>query len=183
MSVKRGKVSLLSFQNDEDDAEDETVVIKSKIGKKQRQLAYRKYEQESTTEDRAESAINYDDEELNALRQSQLYMKERIPVTEDDEFKEALIVEDVVIETLDEVGDYSKEVIVETEKEVEIQGEFNDKVKINTKKKVFFSDSVKTSVQSRREEIERRTFDMVSAGLHWSFKMSRQIDPLLLMLG
>jgi hypothetical protein len=159
MSVKRGKVSLLSFQNDEDDAEDETVVIKSKIGKKQRQLAYRKYEQESTTEDRAESAINYDDEELNALRQSQLYVKERIPVTEDDEFKEALIVEDVVIETLDEVGDYSKEVIVETEKEVEIQGEFNDKVKINTKKKVFFSDSVKTSVQSRREEIEREMQD------------------------
>merc|ERR1719321_429757 len=27
------------------------------------------------------------------------------------------------------------------------------------------------------DEIERRTLEMVSAGLHWSFKISRQIDP------
>lgn len=26
-------------------------------------------------------------------------------------------------------------------------------------------------------------FEMVSAGLHWSLRMSRQIEPLLLMLG
>jgi hypothetical protein len=32
------------------------------------------------------------------------------------------------------------------------------------------------------EQMDRRTLDTVNAGLHWSFKMSRQIWPLLLML-
>ena len=30
----------------------------------------------------------------------------------------------------------------------------------------------------RRELIERRTFEMVRAGDHWSFRMSRQIAPV-----
>lgn len=34
----------------------------------------------------------------------------------------------------------------------------------------------------RREQMERRTFDMVSAGDHWSLRISRQIPPLLFML-
>ena len=32
------------------------------------------------------------------------------------------------------------------------------------------------------ELIERRTLEMVSAGDHWSFRISRQIEPLLLTL-
>merc|ERR1711904_361333 len=32
------------------------------------------------------------------------------------------------------------------------------------------------------DEIERRTLEMVSAGLHWSFRISRQIDPFDEML-
>ena len=34
-----------------------------------------------------------------------------------------------------------------------------------------------------KDEIERSTFEIVRAGDHVSFKMSRQIDPLALMLG
>ena len=33
-----------------------------------------------------------------------------------------------------------------------------------------------------KEQIDSRTFEMVSAGLHWSLRMSRQIWPLLLDL-
>jgi len=33
------------------------------------------------------------------------------------------------------------------------------------------------------EQIDRRTFDMVRAGLHCSLRMSRQMLPLLLMFG
>ena len=33
------------------------------------------------------------------------------------------------------------------------------------------------------DDSDSKTFEMVSAGLHWSFKMSRQILPLALMLG
>jgi len=33
------------------------------------------------------------------------------------------------------------------------------------------------------EQMERRTFDMVSAGLHWSRKMSKHMLPLELILG
>merc|ERR1712023_379848 len=33
------------------------------------------------------------------------------------------------------------------------------------------------------EQIDSNTLEMVSAGLHWSFKISRQMLPLLLMLG
>lgn len=32
------------------------------------------------------------------------------------------------------------------------------------------------------EQMDSSTLEMVSAGLHWSFRMSRQIWPLLLML-
>jgi hypothetical protein len=32
------------------------------------------------------------------------------------------------------------------------------------------------------EQTESNTLEIVSAGLHWSFKISRQIWPLLLML-
>ena len=35
----------------------------------------------------------------------------------------------------------------------------------------------------RSEQIDSKTFEMVSAGLHWSFKISRQIPPFALMLG
>jgi hypothetical protein len=34
----------------------------------------------------------------------------------------------------------------------------------------------------RREQMDSRTLETVSAGLHWSFRMSRQMAPLLLML-
>ena len=34
-----------------------------------------------------------------------------------------------------------------------------------------------------REQIERRTFDMVRAGLHWDRSISRHMLPLLLMFG
>jgi hypothetical protein len=33
------------------------------------------------------------------------------------------------------------------------------------------------------EQIDSSTFEMVSAGLHWSFRMSRQIPPFELMFG
>jgi hypothetical protein len=32
-----------------------------------------------------------------------------------------------------------------------------------------------------REEIDNKTLEMVRAGLHWSFKMSKQIAPFLLI--
>ena len=35
----------------------------------------------------------------------------------------------------------------------------------------------------RSELIERRTLEMVRAGDHWSFRMSRQMLPFELMLG
>ena len=35
----------------------------------------------------------------------------------------------------------------------------------------------------RRDDMERRTLDIVNAGLHWSFKISRQIPPDVLTLG
>ena len=31
--------------------------------------------------------------------------------------------------------------------------------------------------------IDNKTFDIVNAGLHWSFKMSKQMPPLALILG
>lgn len=34
-----------------------------------------------------------------------------------------------------------------------------------------------------REQMDRSTLDTVSAGLHWSFRMSRQMAPWELMLG
>jgi len=34
-----------------------------------------------------------------------------------------------------------------------------------------------------REDNDSKTFEMVSAGLHWSFNMSRQMEPFALMLG
>ena len=34
-----------------------------------------------------------------------------------------------------------------------------------------------------REDSDSKTFEMVSAGLHWSFNMSRQMEPFALMLG
>ena len=33
------------------------------------------------------------------------------------------------------------------------------------------------------DEIDNKTLPIVSAGLHWSFNISKQIDPLLLILG
>jgi len=33
------------------------------------------------------------------------------------------------------------------------------------------------------EQMERRTFEIVKAGLHWSRRMSRQMLPLELMFG
>lgn len=33
------------------------------------------------------------------------------------------------------------------------------------------------------EQIDRSTLEIVRAGLHWSFRMSRQIPPLELMFG
>lgn len=33
----------------------------------------------------------------------------------------------------------------------------------------------------KRDEIDNKTLEMVSAGLHWSFKMSKQIAPFLLI--
>ena len=33
------------------------------------------------------------------------------------------------------------------------------------------------------EQMDRSTLEMVSAGLHWSLRISRQMEPLLLMLG
>jgi hypothetical protein len=33
------------------------------------------------------------------------------------------------------------------------------------------------------EHMERRTFEMVNAGDHWSRKISKQMLPLLLMFG
>ena len=35
----------------------------------------------------------------------------------------------------------------------------------------------------KRDDIDSRTLEIVRAGLHWSFNISRQIDPLELMLG
>ena len=34
-----------------------------------------------------------------------------------------------------------------------------------------------------KEHIDNNTFDIVNAGLHWSFKISRQMPPLLLIFG
>ena len=34
-----------------------------------------------------------------------------------------------------------------------------------------------------KEQIDKRTFEIVRAGLHWSFKISKQIPPLLLIFG
>ena len=36
---------------------------------------------------------------------------------------------------------------------------------------------------SRSEQIDRRTLVILSAGLHWSFNMSKQMPPVLLILG
>ncbi len=166
MSTKRGKVSLLSFQDDEDDEVDATVVIKSKIGKKQRQLAYRKYDDEiSLGSSRVEeNIINYDEDELNSLRQSQLYAKERIVLAEDNAFDEVVVVDELVPEPVNETDVHVSEIVTETVNEVEIQEEINDKFEKPKKNKVFFSDSVKTSVQSRREEIEREIQDAMDVG-------------------
>ena len=163
MSMKRGKVSLLSFQDDEDDEVDETVVIKSKIDKKQKKLAYRKYDDEislgcSRTE---ENIISYDEDELNSLRQSQLYTKERI-AAEDNDFDELTIIDEQVSEPVNEDDICDNEIVTDTVKEVEMQGD--DTFKRAKNKKVFFSDSVKTSVQSRREEIEREIQDAMDVG-------------------
>ena len=35
----------------------------------------------------------------------------------------------------------------------------------------------------KSEQIDKSTLEIESAGLHWSFKISKQIDPLLLILG
>lgn len=35
----------------------------------------------------------------------------------------------------------------------------------------------------RSEQIERRTLDIVKAGLHWVLRMSKHIEPLLFMFG
>lgn len=35
----------------------------------------------------------------------------------------------------------------------------------------------------RREQMDKRTLEMVSAGDHWERKMSKQIDPFELMFG
>jgi len=35
----------------------------------------------------------------------------------------------------------------------------------------------------KREHMDRSTFEIVSAGLHWDLRISRQILPLLLILG
>ena len=34
-----------------------------------------------------------------------------------------------------------------------------------------------------RDDNDSNTFEIVSAGLHWSFNMSRQMEPFALMLG
>jgi len=48
---------------------------------------------------------------------------------------------------------------------------------------MYESEFVLPGLQSvRREQMERRTLEMVNAGLQLSFKMSRQITPWLLML-
>ena len=35
----------------------------------------------------------------------------------------------------------------------------------------------------RRDDKDSKTLEMVSAGLHWSFNMSRQMEPFALMFG
>lgn len=34
-----------------------------------------------------------------------------------------------------------------------------------------------------RDDNDSKTFEIVSAGLHWSFKISRQMEPFALMFG
>ena len=34
-----------------------------------------------------------------------------------------------------------------------------------------------------KEDMDKRTLPIVKAGLHWSFKISKQMEPLLFILG